>query len=1382
MEADQEASLSAAFDEHVSVSTGVGPIRRGPRRNDPYVRRTTVAERAANARARNRAVRSSNEPDPATNSAAMVPRLPAAPPTALPEVVTRIDNANANPVRDPNNLVNNGRWADFNDGNAKDSPLQWGRKATRWTSAANADWWTMRMKILDATHKIFVTRENRYFAQPWDHGILTSIYEQDCNSDDVLFAKYLITMHLGCLKLASVNAGGSDARVAMVDCFDLPSLHATVVRLWRYRRAVHRMKSRRESTFAGKQNQDSLDGLVARMIAQDKTLNDNRAEIARDGWPSASNPGAQERLAPPEPPELPLLCGAPPREGKSALCCLASSFAVKLGGTVLFGVAPNKRIPLSEMVSKFTNQLQWTSFSRREEETRASNLAALNALATTPGRDRSLALWAVQQTVRDVYSMLTPLKSTPAEGQERDLKPRSCDEDRRHIPDPFAGVDIAKARTTQQGMEIATAWGRTNQLDALGNPRRPAEVVGVWRRLRADGNAAVPASKTSTEWMKDRYNAAFRLPERTLMGTTDEMNRKSQEVDHTRANGARATHDKVHVFMYSQTVINDVQSAAELADYLWGLRTTAADKQRWVLSIHDEAQFLAKDSRYTGGPGPSISEFTEGWMRPSPVLEGLRRQYALARSLSMLVSATLLPATLETELFGRAQMLGVFREAAMVPYPTRQRATAAQWEAWHNEWDEHLMCSDARAAQAAAVAAGRQPPPALLSTVLTPPRGRHAYVAALPVWVQRGDPDNTQAGAWRTYYGTMEHVEPWNGGVLATSSDYRERFDRDSWGAPGAARFTSPGMFLLDLAHAPVSTLADRLVEKQTQYAALATHTKVTLFTTDGQPVLGRGSEVPIGYARAHGAVVELPSADAVKVLTHVREWLEQPPHEVLGRQRKHIAKVILPMYVLAPIRQQADDGAVIDWVRQSLKYAWLRMHRDFKRDPLTDPEHPHKACRTLKVFRRKYGVVALIYASTFDEEQRMRIALGQAQGLAREDSAVAQRRFRLGGDEARIISVVFDPALQENRLPGIHAPLPATASSVGWVSYEPNDNKRAAECGPGTKPPVDVFKERYGGWIAQGRPIAEGTMVPEAHAYRTEMFLPPGGEDFERIKCVDPNAPESAANPIKFDRYFFDPELSLELLPRLRFAGELSDGQDDPVNDTETPLEDLNGVVLRLNMDAWPDAQTAVQFFHTDKNMCKVMAAGYNMFTAGTTMQSSRVRDVCWALHHPKSGLVGPTDIHWVPRYMSLAGKDDPTADGMYQLIGRTFVDMRGSVEGGPNELPAGWRVSFLGARTVLPAVDLYSKLELRLAQLENISMATLIGHLAQLMRHPAMWLKDPFAISLVLNYRLGVVTRIPGMWAFFRLPRAPNAARTDRNVFEGIPQHEPDSNNVVE
>ena len=59
-----------------------------------------------------------------------------------------------------------------------------------------------------------------------------------------------------------------------------------------------------------------------------------------------------------DPPMLPMRVSAPPREGKTALSLLLASFAIKLGFTVLLGVAPNKKIPVSEMFEKL-NKLHW---------------------------------------------------------------------------------------------------------------------------------------------------------------------------------------------------------------------------------------------------------------------------------------------------------------------------------------------------------------------------------------------------------------------------------------------------------------------------------------------------------------------------------------------------------------------------------------------------------------------------------------------------------------------------------------------------------------------------------------------------------------------------------------------------------------------------------------------------------------------------------------------------------------------------------------------------------------------------------------------------------------------------------------------------------------
>ena len=53
-----------------------------------------------------------------------------------------------------------------------------------------------------------------------------------------------------------------------------------------------------------------------------------------------------------------MFCSAPPRMGKSAVALLLSSLAVKLGGRVFYGVAPNKVVPVNEMLHKVRTALQ----------------------------------------------------------------------------------------------------------------------------------------------------------------------------------------------------------------------------------------------------------------------------------------------------------------------------------------------------------------------------------------------------------------------------------------------------------------------------------------------------------------------------------------------------------------------------------------------------------------------------------------------------------------------------------------------------------------------------------------------------------------------------------------------------------------------------------------------------------------------------------------------------------------------------------------------------------------------------------------------------------------------------------------------------------------
>ena len=49
---------------------------------------------------------------------------------------------------------------------------------------------------------------------------------------------------------------------------------------------------------------------------------------------------------------MPMMVSAPPRKGKSALTLMLVSLAVKMGFNVFFSVAPNKLVPLREMIEK----------------------------------------------------------------------------------------------------------------------------------------------------------------------------------------------------------------------------------------------------------------------------------------------------------------------------------------------------------------------------------------------------------------------------------------------------------------------------------------------------------------------------------------------------------------------------------------------------------------------------------------------------------------------------------------------------------------------------------------------------------------------------------------------------------------------------------------------------------------------------------------------------------------------------------------------------------------------------------------------------------------------------------------------------------------------
>ena len=141
--------------------------------------------------------------------------------------------------------------------------------------------------------------------------------------------------------------------------------------------------------------------------------------------------------------------------------------------------------------------------------------------------------------------------------------------------------------------------------------------------------------------------------------------------------------------------------------------------------------------------------------------------------------------------------------------------------------------------------------------------------------------------------------------------------------------------------------------------------------------------------------------------------------------------------------------------------------------------------------------------------------------------------------------------------------------------------------------------------------------------------------------------------------------------------------------------------------------------------NIHKTMVSGYGMLQAGLTIQTSLLQDAEWTSRiqsrngtggNPTQQKVGTVDIHWIPQYMSMSATEPGSIDTSYQIIGRSFVDTR------HNQLPPKWKVNFLGARTTYPLVSLYSRLELRFAQFENVPLKAALASLVQMMTSPQL------------------------------------------------------------
>ena len=166
--------------------------------------------------------------------------------------------------------------------------------------------------------------------------------------------------------------------------------------------------------------------------------------------------------------------------------------------------------------------------------------------------------------------------------------------------------------------------------------------------------------------------------------------------------------------------------------------------------------------------------------------------------------------------------------------------------------------------------------------------------------------------------------------------------------------------------------------------------------------------------------------------------------------------------------------------------------------------------------------------------------------------------------------------------------------------------------------------------------------------------------------------------------------------MPRCEKGGGVLDPDEGP----KRRLPNLNAIALRLCVHGYGNAQDAIKAVHEKCSITKVAAAGYKMFEAGLTIQTT-FKDK-----------KGDTQM-FVPKYMTMAMTQPPPYTGryenaqpnpehkmapnlsvLYQMLGRGFVDTKNV------RLPKHWKLVVLSRPGVRNYVKLYGNSELLLSR----------------------------------------------------------------------------------
>ena len=784
--------------------------------------------------------------------------------------------------------------------------------------------------------------------------------------------------------------------------------------------------------------------------------------------------------------------------------------------------------------------------------------------------------------------------------------------------------------------------------------------------------------------------------------------------------------------VYSEDAPNDLQAMNLRVHKL------ANDVDRWVLHVRDEAQHVFKVAAKIG---TLLSDSL-------PIFYGL----------NMCVSATLLPACMVDELLGS---LDSVRELLEVKKGGRWAVTRSALEKYAilQRWSfpigpdflvpptEHFFGDDEWIRNQTEQTTRYPPEP--------------SFNQEDDGWykdIYDGNPLPTKRST--NYYGTWLHVQEYEGVDAdgATSARHLESqgdIYLDDCLLPSRLRhaammrrsaYMSMEVFSLDAAYKQYLLEFNRRNHKYFDEAS--------------------GDIVADGRMRIVNQPIQRLTVDAAWMLDHARTWLDDPVWDAMSDSENAIK--IHPMLILAPHLHQERR---LEWVVVMLKVAWWRMHEDYMKNAngcrnLTSAQLKarygvvvlmYQANRTEKLFEqiaatRDIGrltddtkLVAITFDPTLPENRFPMHVFPNAPGLSpgiMESSVFIPTLTSQHYDFYHQLFDTLTKRVKEGTVAAEHNELFRRVNAFqfllkgcpayrAWKTNDPEQEARfvdedefpplvhrlyrfdTANCWMRVQNPVQLLADEDSnsstGMIIGGGEqdaimdtLGDNTDGCDTIFWRQDKLRSdPGDQGTAQPGTRDPDAShlQQGGPAAQLDEWV-DPGGEYEMP-----ACKAEDGDD--VAPPQRLLPNLNAISLRLCVNGYGNAQDAIEEAHAKCGIHKVAAAGYNMFEAGLTIQTTFV-DAQTATKHM-----------FVPKYMSFAltqplplksrgdGAQEnrelemtPNLSVLYQLLGRGFVDTKGV------SLPADWKLHVLSRKGVRNIVKQYGNAELLLARPKNESI----------------------------------------------------------------------------